>query len=149
MIIRTANKFDLNYFLYVARKVQHMGFVPQDKTIDVEYFNIMFNTIIHGGGIALIAESDQPIGICIGVINENLWVPNMNMLTQILLYVDEDWRDTRAGYKLLQEYNTRTQELIDQNRIEMSVIHASEPLHDIDFSRFGYKMSEKIWQLEI
>jgi hypothetical protein len=71
------------------------------------------------------------------------------MLTQILLYVDDEWRNTRAGYKLLEEYNRYAQELLDLKRIEMSVIHASEPLHDIDFSRFGYKMSEKIWQLEI
>jgi len=149
MNIRKANKFDLPYFIHVAKKVQHMGFVPQNKTIDEQYFNIMFNTVLHGGGIALIAESEQPIGICIGVINENLWSPDLYMLTQILLFVDDEWRNTRAGYKLLEEYNKRTQELLDLKRIEMSVIHASEPLHDIDFSRFGYKMSEKIWQLEI
>lgn len=149
MNIRRANKFDLPYFLYTTRKVQDMSFIPNGKKVDEEHMNILFNTILHGGGIALIAESDQPIGLVVGIVNENLWVPKMYMLTQILLYVDEDWRDTKAGYKLLKEYNVATQELIDTKRIEMSVIHAAEPLHDIDFSRFGYKMAEKIWQLEI
>lgn len=148
MNIRRANKFDLPYFLYLARKVQDMSFIPKGKTVDEDHFNVLFNTILHGGGIALIAESDQPVGMAIGIVNENLWVPNMYMLTQILLYVEEEWRHTKAGYKLLQEYNKCTEELIKEGRIEMSVIHASEPLHDIDFSRFGYKMSEKIWQLE-
>jgi hypothetical protein len=149
MNIRRANKFDLPYFLYTTRKVQDMSFIPNGKKVDEEHMNILFNTILHGGGIALIAESDQPIGLVVGIVNENLWVPKMYMLTQILLYVDEEWRDTKAGYRLLKEYNVATQELIDTNRIEMSVIHAAEPLHDIDFSRFGYKMAEKIWQLEI
>jgi hypothetical protein len=149
MNIRKANKFDLPYFIHVAKKVQDMSFIPDDKKVIETHMNVLFNTILHGGGIALIAESDQPIGIAVGTINENLWVPQMYMLSQVLLYVDEEWRHTKAGYKLLQAYNEETEKLINDGRIEMSVIHASEPLHDIDFSRFGYKMSEKIWQLEI
>jgi len=149
MIIRKANKFDLPYFIHVAKKVQDMDFIPEGKEVIEKHFNVIFNTILHGGGIALIAESNEPIGIAVGTINENLWVPQMYMLTQILLYVDEEWRNTRAGYKLLQAYNEETEKLIKKGRVEMSVIHAAEPLHDIDFGRFGYKMSEKIWQLEI
>jgi hypothetical protein len=149
MIIRPANKFDLPYFVHIAKKVQDMSFIPDDKKVIDTHMNVLFNTILHGGGIALIAESEQPIGIVVGTINENLWVPQMYMLTQVLLYVDEEWRHTKAGYKLLKAYNEETEKLINDGRIEMSVIHAAEPLHDIDFSRFGYKMSEKIWQLEI
>lgn len=149
MIIRQANKFDLDYFIHVGKKVQDMNFIPHGKSVDTRHFNILFNTILHGGGIALIAESDGPIGMVVGVINENLWVPDMYVLTQILLFVDDEYRHTTAGYKLLSEYNKCTHELLENKRIELSVIHASEPLHDIDFGRFGYKMSEKIWQLEI
>lgn len=149
MNIRKANKFDLPYFIHIAKKVQDMNFIPDDKQVIEKHFNVLFNTILHGGGVALIAESDQPIGIVVGTINENLWVPQMFMLTQVLLYIDEEWRNTKAAYKLLQAYNDETEKLIKEGRIEMSVIHASEPLHDVDFSRFGYKMSEKIWQLEI
>lgn len=149
MNIRLANKFDTPYFIDVAKQVQKMNFIPYGKTVDDEYFNVLFNTILHGNGLAYIAENDEPIGIVIGIVNENIWVPNMYVLTQILLYVDEEWRNTRAGYKLLEAYNKGVQNLIEQGRIEMSVIHASEPLHDTDFSRFGYTMSEKIWKLEI
>jgi hypothetical protein len=149
MNIRKANKFDLHYFIHTAKKVQDMSFIPDDKFVIDTHFNVLFNTIINGGGIALIAESEQPIGMVVGIINENLWVPKMYMLTQILLFVDDEWRNTKAGYKLLQAYNDETQKLINDERIDMSVIHAAEPLHDVDFSRFGYKMSEKIWQLEI
>ena len=149
MIVRKANKFDLPYFIHVAKKVQDMDFIPDDKQVIDKHFNVLFNTILHGGGIALIVESEEPIGMVVGIINENLWLPNMFMLTQILLFVDEEWRHTKAGYKLLEAYNDTVEKLIEQKRIETSVIHAAEPLHDVDFSRFGYKMSEKIWQLEI
>ncbi len=148
MNIRKANKFDLPYFIHVAHKVHDMNFIPKNATVDENYLNIMFNTILHGGGVALVVESEEPIGMVVGIINENLWVPNMYMLTQILLFIDDEWRSTKAGYKLLRAYNDETQQLINDGRIDMSVIHAAEPLHDIDFSRFGYKMSEKIWQLE-
>jgi len=149
MNIRKINKFDLPYFLHVARKVQDMDFIPEGKTVIDTHLNVLFNTILNGGGIGYIVESDEPIGIVLGVINENLWVPRMFVLSQILLFVDEEWRNTKAGYKLLQAYNDGTKELIKQNRIESSVIHAAEPLHDVDFSMFGYKVSEKIWELEI
>lgn len=148
MNIRKANKFDLPYFIHVGKKVQDMNFIPHGKTVDETHFNVLFNTILHGAGLAYIAESDGPIGIVVGIVNENLWVPNMFVLTQVLLYIDDEWRNTKAGYKLLQAYNSGTEEFIKDGRIEMSVIHASEPLHDIDFTRFGYKMSEKVWQLE-
>lgn len=149
MNIRKINKFDLPYFLHVARKVQNMEFIPEGKTVIDNHLSSLFNTIIHGGGIGYIAESEQPIGIVLGIINENLWVPKMFVLSQILLFVDEEWRNTKAGYKLLTIYNEGTEELIKNNRIESSIIHAAEPLYDVDFSRFGYKVSEKIWELEI
>ena len=145
MIVRKANKFDLPYFIHVAKKVQDMDFIPDDKQVIDKHFNVLFNTILHGGGIALIVESEEPIGMVVGIINENLWVPNMFMLTQILLFVDEEWRHTKAGYKLLEAYNDTVEKLIEQKRIETSVIHAAEPLHDVDFSRFGYDCIEKTW----
>lgn len=149
MNIRLANKFDVNYFIHIAKKVYDMDFINTTEPVNEEHLNSMFNGILHGNGIALIAESDSNIGIVVGIINENLWYPNMFQLTQILLFVDEDYRNTRAGYLLLKEYNKLAKQLIDDKRINNSIIYAAEPLHDIDFSRFGYKMAEKIWQLEI
>lgn len=148
MNIRKANKFDLPYFIHVAKKVQDMHFVPEEAVLIEKHFNVLFNTIINGGGIALIAESEEPVGMIVGVINENIWMPQLFQLTQILFYIDEEWRNTKVGYKLLQEYNKQSKELLDNDRVNLCVIHASEPLHDIDFDRFGYKMVEKIWQLE-
>jgi hypothetical protein len=148
MNIRKANKFDLPYFIHVAKKVQDMDFVHDDAVLIDKHFNVLFNTILHGGGIALVAESEQQVGIVVGVINENIWMPNLFQLTQILFYVDEEWRSTKAGHRLLTEYNNASQELLDKERVNMCVIHASEPLHDINFDKFGYKMVEKVWQLE-
>jgi len=148
MIIRKANKFDLPYFVQIAKTVQEMNFVHDDAVLIDKHFNVLFNTIINGGGIALIAESEQPVGMVVGVIGENVWMPQLFQLSQILFYVDEEWRNTRVGHKLLTEYNVQSQILLDADRVNMCVIHASEPLHDINFDKFGYKMVEKIWQLE-
>lgn len=148
MNIRLANKFDVKYFIDVATKINDMEFITADKPVQKDHINSLFNAIIHGKGIALIAESEKPIGIIVGLITENLWHPDYLQLNQILFYTDEEWRDTKAGYLLLKKYNEMAKDFLDKNRISTSIIQAAQPLHEIDFSRFGYKMAEKIWQWE-
>lgn len=148
MNIRLANKFDVNYFISLAKKVHELDFITTDLPVNEEHISSMLNAILHGQGVALIAENEEPIGMIVGIIHQNLWYPNLYQMTQILFYVDEEWRHTKAGYMLLMEYNKRAKELKDKNRIHDSIIQAAEPLHEIDFSRFGYVMTDKIWKLE-
>lgn len=146
MKVRKANKFDLPYYLHLVHKIHQMKEIgTYDVPLDDEYLNSLFNTIIHGGGIALVVESDETIGMMIGVISPNIWSPQTLVMHQILLYVDEEYRNTRAAHMLITEYIDMCNDLVEQKRIGYHTISATKTMFDVDFTRFGYDWIEKTW----
>lgn len=146
MKIRNANKFDLPYYLHLVHKIHELKEIGSyDVKLDDTYLNSLYNTIIHGGGIALIVESQEPVGMMLGVISPNIWSPENYVMHQILLYVDDEYRHTRAGHMLISEYIDQCHDLKLQNRIQYNTINATKTMFDIDFTRFGYDCIEKTW----
>jgi hypothetical protein len=146
MKIRSANKFDLPYYLYLVHSIHEAGKIgTYNVPLDDKYLNSLFTTIIHGGGIALVAESDENIGMMIGVISPNIWSPETQVMHQILLYIDDEYHHTRAGHMLITEYIDKCIELKQQNRIQYHTISATKTMFDIDFTRFGFDCIEKTW----
>jgi len=146
MKVRLANKFDLPYYLHLVHKAHQDALIGYyDIELNDEYLNSLFNTIIHGGGLALVIESDETIGMMIGVISPNIWSPDTLILHQILCYVEEEYRHTRAAHMLITEYIDKCTELKQQNRIKYHTISANKPMFDLDFTRFGYDWVEKTW----
>lgn len=146
MLVRAANKFDLPYYTHLVRKIHTMAEIgTYDVPIDDTYLNSLFNTILHGGGIALVLEQEQQIGMMIGVISPNIWSPQTLVMHQILLFVDEEYRNTRAAHMLITEYIDKCNELKEQKRINYHTISATKTMFDIDFTRFGYDWIEKTW----
>ena len=78
------------------------------------------------------------------MINPHLFAPHIAIMTQIVLWVDEGYRKI-AGSKLMEAYENKTDEYMEEGRIRYGVITASEPLFKLDFSKFGYTMDEKCW----
>lgn len=146
MKVRLANKFDLPYYLHLVHSIHEEGLIGTYKVpLEDDYLNSLFNTVIHGGGIALVLESDSIIGMMIGVISPNIWSPQTQVMHQILLFVDEEYRHTKAGHLLITEYIDKCNELKQQNRIQYHTISATKTMFDIDFTRFGFDFIEKTW----
>lgn len=146
MKIRQANKFDLNYFLHLVHKIHETGDIgTYPVTLEDEYLNSLFNTILHGGGVALVAEDNETLGMMVGVISPNIWSPKTFIMHQILLFVDEEYRNTRLAHMLITEYIDKCNELVNEKRITYHTISAAKPMFDIDFTRFGYDWIEKTW----
>ena len=147
MKTRLANKFDLPYYLHLVRSIHEKGEIGLYRVeLDDLYLNTLFNTILNGGGIAIIIEvDDTPIGMTLGLINPNIWSNTTLVCHQLLCYVDDEYRHTRAGHMLISEYNEQCQNLIHDKRIKYYTLSAAKPMFDIDFSRFGYDCVEKTW----
>jgi hypothetical protein len=148
--IRQANKFDVTYFVNLVHelaKAEHI-MTYNHGGLDSQYLNQLFAGIIAGAGIAMIAQDtdkNKNIGMAIGIITPALWAPHILNMVQILLWTDEDYRKTKAGYMLLKTYEDKIEEFMKQERIRYSTICASEPLFNLDFSKFNYSMDEKVW----
>ena len=147
MKVRSANKFDLPYYLNLVHKVHKEGLIGSyDVPLDDEYLNVLLNTVLHGGGLALVIENDnETIGMIMGIITPNIWSHTTLVLHQILFFVDEEYRNTRAGHMLISEYNEKCHELVEQKRIGYHTLSATKTMFEIDFSRFGYDCIEKTW----
>lgn len=147
---RLANKFDVDYFIKMVNLVQKLehNFDLPITPLSNTHLSKVFTQIIAGAGVCVIVhDGNKNIGLAAGIISPNIWSPETYILNQILLFVDEEYRNTRAGYKLIKEYNDISQDMIEQHRIHYAILTASEPMFEMDFSRFGYELKEKLWVL--
>ena len=147
MKIRLANKFDLPEIIRMLRNFRNH--TPIDKMRDCdneEYVSKVFHHILLGGGVALIAEKDdQAVGMILGVINQNVWDPDINVLHELAYWVDQEHRGTSAGYRLIVEYNKQAEQLVKDSKIDLYTMTKMQTSPDLDFKRFGYRKSEEIW----
>jgi len=147
MIIRPATKFDLSYFIHIIQKINdndELGDIIQ-ADLDDYHLNSIFATVLAGAGLCYIAESETNIGIIMGIISPNIWAPQYLFMHEIVYYVDEEYRNTRAGYLLFKEFDKKCQELVLQKRIHHITLSMPKTLLDINFERFDYEVSEKTW----
>ena len=149
MNIREANKHDLPYFIELIKKLASAEHIMRYnyKQLDNNHLTSLFSTIIAGRGTILVVENEKTKklhGMAAGMINPHLFAPHIAIMTQIVLWVDEGYRKT-AGSKLMEAYENKTDEYMEEGRIRYGVITASEPLFKLDFSKFGYTMDEKCW----
>lgn len=146
MNIRLANKFDLPHIINMLKHFRDHSPVDEIKKCDNEmYISTLYNHILAGRGIAYVAEHDQPIGMIIGFIDQNIWDPEIKVLKELVYWVEVEYRNTSAGYRLLKAYNDHAKTLVDSDRIQLYTMTKMVNSPDLDFSRFGYKKTEEIW----
>ncbi len=147
MIIREANKFDLPYFIELIKRINENDELGDVVLADIDelHINTIFATILAGAGICYIAESDERVGLIVGIVSPNIWAPQYLFMHQILYFVEEEYRNTRAGYLLFKEFDKKCKELVEQKRIHHVTLSAPKTLLEMDFDRFGYELCEKTW----
>jgi hypothetical protein len=147
-MIRQANKFDLPYFIEATKKLhakEHNKW-SKDLQVDDTHMSTIFQSLIHGQGIVLVYEkNNKPCGMIIGLINPFFWAPETNIMYQILFHIDDVKNKAKIGYELIKAYNKAGDELMKNNRIYKYAFTMSEPMFDIDMTKFNYKMVEKTW----
>lgn len=146
MNIRLANKFDLPHIIKMLKHFRDNSPVDKIKECDNEmYISTLYNHILAGRGIAYVAEHDQPIGMIIGFIDQNIWDPEIKVLKELVYWVEPEYRNTTSGYRLLKAYNDHAKTLVDSDRIQLYTMTKMVNSPDLDFSRFGYKKTEEVW----
>jgi hypothetical protein len=148
MNIRLANKFDMPYFIDLIKRINkddNLGDVIEGE-LDDQHLNTIFATILAGAGVCFIAETDDTkVGMIAGVITPNIWAPKYLFMHEILYFVEEEYRNGRAGYLLLKAFNEYCDDLIHQKRVHHVTLTMPKTLLDIDFRRFNYELSEQTW----
>jgi ribosomal protein S18 acetylase RimI-like enzyme len=151
MNIRIANKFDLPDFLLMVKHFQESTDLPMSirDANNWEYINKMFHHIILGGGLVLIAESDKTVGMIVGLKNRNIWDPEQFVMQELMLWVEPEYRNTRAGYMLVKEFSKQIKQMVEEKQIMSATMTNTENLVNIDYTRFGFKKFEETWVLGV
>lgn len=147
MKIRLADKFDIPYFISLIKQINDddsFGDIMH-ADLDENYLNSLFTGVIHGSGICYIAESDTRIGLILGFISPNVWKPDVLFMHEAVYYVDEEYRNTRAGYLLFKAFDEHCQKLLDEKKIHHVTLTAPKTFIDMDFTKFNYEVCEKTW----
>lgn len=146
-MIREANKFDFPKIIDLLLLFRKETPIEQIAYINnTDYVNKLLTHIVYGNGICYVATfQDEIIGIIAGMIDNVIWDPKTFILRELVWYVEEEYRHTSAGYKLLKAYNDKAKELISENRITMYTMTKMTNSPDFDFGKFGYKKAEEVW----
>lgn len=144
MNIRIANKFDFPYFLEAVNKLHttdHNRW-SKDLMVDENHISSLYQSIIHGAGIVIIAEDIKPLGIIAGIISPFIWKKDTNILYEILFHTEDN---PRVASNLIKAYNKAGNNLMEDKRIYRYTFTQSRPMFDIDMTKYNYDLVEKTW----
>ena len=88
---------------------------------------------------------DKLAGMLIGMIDSIIWDPDTRILREIVYWVDEEYRGSTAGYRLLAQYVKEAQEMVDEGRITAYSMVKMTNSPDLKFEKFGFKKTEEVY----
>lgn len=146
-MIRIANKFDIPQIMEMLRHYQGSGVV---KSVPVECEETalkILTYIIVGGGLGLVSEKQNKLnGMLLAIKTPYLWDNNKTIMNEVAYWVEPEYRNTTAGYRLLNEYVTQSEKLKDNGKIDSYTISQMEG-QNLNYSRFGFKPIEHTWSV--
>jgi N-acetylglutamate synthase-like GNAT family acetyltransferase len=148
MIIREANRFDLTAIVEMLKNFRAATPLEcMNECDNVQHISMLLHTALVGGGIALVALDNQvrPIGMIIGLIEQNIWDQNIYALRELCFWVEPEQRNTSAGYRLLHEYTRLAKQMVNAGRITMFTMTKMTNSPDLKLQKFGYEKVEETW----
>jgi hypothetical protein len=147
MKIRHANKFDFPEIVAMLHRFKMQGPTEISNSFDNEtHVATVYAHIIAGRGLALVAEKDGKLaGMLIGIVDSLVWDPDTRIMREIVYWVDQEYRGSTAGYRLLAQYVKEGDEMVDSGRITAYSMVKMINSPDLKFEKFGFKKTEEVW----
>ncbi len=146
MQVRTATKFDIPILLNMLGKYRSLTPLECLSNSSLDKAEKILTHIIAGAGVAIIAEKDeQPIGMMLGIISDNIWDNDILMLKELAYWVDVEHRGGTAGYRLLNKYNEIAKQYHDMGRIKLWTVSKMSNSPNLSYEKFGYKKIEETY----
>ena len=145
--IRKASPFDIPQIINCLRDYRsNMPYGFLSDADDAEYVKTMLSQLMAGQGLVLVADCEGKIvGILIAGVMPSIWSPKHLMLTEFAYWVDPEYRNGTAGYRLLREYLDEAIKMREAGRIANCFISKMVNSPDLNFERFGFQKLEEFW----
>ena len=147
MKIRNANKFDFPKILEMLHRFKKAGPTALSSGFDNEdQVATIYAHIMAGRGLALVAEKDGELaGLLIAMIDPIIWDPDTRIMRELAYWVDEEYRGSTAGYRLIAEYVKQADQMVEDDRISAYVIAKMANSPDLKYDKFGFTKVEEVW----
>ena len=147
MKIRNANKFDLPGIIDMLHRYKKQGPTSFTNTFNNEdQVATIYAHIMAGRGLALVAEKDGELaGLLIAMIDPIIWDPDTRIMRELAYWVDEEYRGSTAGYRLIAEYVKQADQMVEDGRISAYVIAKMANSPDLKYDKFGFTKVEEVW----
>lgn len=147
MKIRKANKFDFPEILAMLHRFKMNAPTDLSNSFNNEtHVATVYAHIMAGRGLALVAEKDNKlVGMLIGIIDALIWDPDTRVLREIAYWVDEEYRGSTAGYRLLAQYVKEADQLVEDDRINAYSMVKMTNSPDLKFEKFGFTKTEEVY----
>lgn len=145
MNIRLATEQDIPALIGMMKKYSQHSPINVLKTKQNEMYVLrLLASIIRGNGCAWIAEkNNNTAGMLLSILVPNIWNPRVVSLQELAWWVEPEYRNTTAGYRLAQAYTKHANTLRSDGNIEYWTISKMNNSPDIDYTRFGASKLEE------
>lgn len=149
MKIRFADRFDIPSLIRMMLDYRNYSPVERLRYCEnTEHAERLFDQILAGRGIALVAEKDEKtVGMLVAVRTPNAWDPDIWGIQELAYWVDPEHRTSSAGYKLLKKYQERCEQAKELGTIDYYTISKMVNSPDLSYDRFGFKKIEETWSV--
>src|SRR5690242_19177309 len=102
---------DYKWAVQVAAKNMIVEEVGRPDLYNMKQFELLANMMLQQKTVLIVKHNGRPIGVIGGLINPNIYNPEVMCLAEILWYVLPEHRGGRAGYLLLKGIKDISDEL--------------------------------------
>jgi len=95
-------------------------------------------------GVIIVGEADGELqGMLIGMINSDPWLPHVKTMREIAWWVEEPYRMTSLGYKLLKKYVDVGEQLQQTGKIDGFTLTLMTQSPEFDLEKRGWSQVER------
>ena len=129
--------------------IDFANFNPVEDLHNPKYDFVHVNNVINHilkTGIALVCEDNSRIvGMLLATIQGDLWLPNIKRMTEVAWWVEEEYRGTSAGARLLNRYISIGIEAKDRKHISTFTLTTLATTPDLKLEERGWEPIDYNW----
>ena len=129
--------------------IDFANFNPIEDLHNPKYDFVHVNNVIDHilkTGIALVCEhNERVIGMLLATIQGDLWLPDVKRMTEVAWWVEEEFRGTTAGARLLNRYVAIGLEAKDRGHISTFTLTTLATTPDLKLEDRGWEPIDYNW----
>jgi len=112
---------------------------------DYVHVNKVIDHILKTGIALVCTEHNRVIGMLLATIQGDLWLPHVKRMTEVAWWVEQDYRGTSAGARLLNRYIAIGIEAKDRGHISTFTLTTLATTPDLKLEQRGWEPIDFNW----